>query len=165
MQKDTWPDMFDQFYFECYRFVRFWTVKEAEEATESLNNMPIGPNGVKLLVRPPKSRQQNSGAVVASSKEAPMAYRKEATKPAAQHFAKQLRMPHVKSSPNNDGNDDDDDDNVWDDGLLPKHVNGRHSDDGVVNGMTTLDISDTSSGSLREMFVSEVCSHSNIVKK
>jgi len=131
-------------------------VEEAKKAVESLNNIPISSDGVKLIVQPPKSKHQKPGAPSANN-EAPN-YRKEATRLFAKQAVKQLNKTKtscVRSSPNDD--DDDDDNDVWDDGLLPKHVhgNGRHND-GVVNGLTALDIIDVDSGSLREMFVSEV---------
>ena len=133
-------------------------MEEAKKAVESLNNMPISSDGIKLIVQPPKSKHQKPGAP-AANKEAPKSYKKEAARPTTKHPVKQLnkmRTAQVKSSPN-DGSDDDNDD-VWDDGLLPRHVHGNshRSDGGVANGMTALDIGETDSGSLREMFVSEV---------
>jgi len=117
--------------------------------------MPIS-SDVKLLVRPPKSKHQKPG-LPAANKEA--SYQKEAVRPFTKKPVKQpnkMRTSCVKFPPDDD--DDNDENDVWDDGLLPKHVhgNGRHSDSGVVNGMRALDIVDTDSGSLREMFVSEV---------
>ena len=128
-------------------------MEEAKKAVDSLNNTPISSDGVKLIVEPPKSKHQKPGASTTANNAAPN-YKKEATRLFTVKQLNKTKTSRVRSSPNDN---DDDDNDVWDDGLLPKHVhgNGRHSDS-IVNGMTALDIIDADSVSLREMFVSEV---------
>ena len=144
--------------------MRYGTIDEARRAAQSMNGIAISADGNTLLVRPGLTKQQKIGQPImcsqnnASTKKQlistntgsvkPVNTKPVNTKPVVTRAIKKVTQEV----------DSDDDDNVWDDGLLPKNncCNGNHDNKGVVNGMTGLNLNDSRTTALMEMFVAEV---------
>lgn len=139
--------------------MRYGTIDEARRAAQSMNGTTISADGNILLVQPGLTKQQKIGQPImcsqnnASTKKQLISTNTGSTKPVSTKPVVTRTVKKVTQEV-----DSDDDDNVWDDGLLPKNncCNGNHDNKGVVNGMTGLNLIDSRTTALMEMFVAEV---------